>query len=146
MTGGTVIVHGPVSNPEVGTDYNGSFNISGGFLVITGPNSGNMIEATSTSSEQYAVKASSNSQIPANTLFHIQDEDGNNLVTFQPVRNCYYIVFSSSELKNGSYYYIYTGGTSTGVNTNGLYSEGEYSGGTLRKSFSISAKVTNVPF
>ena len=146
MTDGTVIVHGPSSNPEVGTDYNGSFNISGGFLVITGPNSGNMIEATSTSSEQYAVKASSNSQISANALFHIQDEGGNNLVTFQPVRNCYYIVFSSSALKNGSTYYIYTGGTSTGTNTNGLYSGGEYSGGSLRKSFSVSGKVTNVSF
>lgn len=146
MSDGTVVVHGPISNPEVGTDYNGSFNISGGLLVITGPNSGNMIEATSTTSGQYAVKAISSSQISASNLFHIQDENGNNLVTFEPVRNCYYIVFSSSDLKNGSTYYIYTGGTSTGVNTNGLYSGGTYSGGILRKNFTISGKVTSVSF
>ncbi len=146
MTAGTVVVHGPKSQPEVGADYNGTFSISGGFLIFTGPNSGNMIEATSTSSSQYAVKATSGSTLSASTLFHIQDETGNELVTFQPVRNVYYLVFSSPNLKSGSTYSIYTGGTSTGTNTSGLYSSGTYSGGTFKKSFTISGKITNVSF
>ena len=146
MTNGTVVVNGPSSNPEVGADYNGSFNISGGLLVFTGPNSGNMIEATSSSSEQYAAKATSSSQISPSTLFHIQNESGNSLLTFKHIRNCYYIVFSSPDLKQGSTYSIYTGGTSTGINDNGLYTGGTYSGGTLRKSFTVSGKVTNVSF
>lgn len=146
MTAGTVIVHGPPSSPEVGTDFNGTFNISGGFLILTGPNSGQMIEATSTSSEQNAVKVTINSQLSSSTLFHIQDGASNNLVTFQPLRNCYYIVFSSPELKSGSDYYIFTGGTSTGTNTNGLYIGGVYSGGTQKKSFTVSNKVTSINF
>jgi len=146
MTSGTVVVHGPQSQPEVGTDYNGTFNISGGLLLITGPNSGNMIEATSTSSAQYAIKATTNTLLNSSTLFHLQDASGNNLITYKPVRDVYYVVFSSPDLKNGATYSIYTGGTSTGIYSDGLYVGGTYSGGTLKKSLTISGKVTNVSF
>jgi hypothetical protein len=74
------------------------------------------------------------------TLFHIEDASGNNLITFKPVRSVYYLVFSSSDLKNGSSYSIYTGGTSTGTNKNGVYSGGNYSGGTLKKHSQFPAK------
>jgi hypothetical protein len=146
MTGGTVVVHGPASAPEVGFDVNGTFNISGGILLGTGPNSGNMIEATSTISTQYAVKATISSTLGASSLFHIQDSNGNDIVTYKPVRSIYYIVFSSPELKNGATYSIYTGGISSGTNTNGLFSGGIYSEGTLKKTFIVSGKVTNVSF
>lgn len=146
MTAGTVIVQGPKSAPEVGFDINGTFNISGGLLIGTGPNSGNMIEATSTASAQYAVKATITSTLSSSTLFHIQDSNGNDVVTFSPVRAIYYVVFSSPDLISGSTYSIYTGGSSTGTNTNGIYSGGTYSGGTLKKSFTVTGKVTNVSF
>lgn len=146
MTGGTVVVDGPTSQPEVAMDYNGTFNISGGFLIASGPNSGNMIQATSTTSNQYAVKATTSSLVSASTLFHMQDASGNNLVTFKPMRSAYYFIFSSPDLKSGSTYSIYTGGSCTGTYTNGLYVGGTYSGGTFKKSFSISSKVTSVSF
>jgi hypothetical protein len=146
MTSGTVIVNGPPSAPEVAMDYNGTFNISGGLLIASGPNSGNMIQATSSTSSQYAVKATSNNQISSSTIFNIQDASGNSLVTFKPLRNAYYFIFSSPDMKSGSTYNIYTGGTSTGTYTNGLYTGGTYSGGTFKKSFNVSGKVTNVNF
>jgi trimeric autotransporter adhesin len=146
MTSGTVVAHGPSSAPEVGMDYNGTFNVSGGVLLVSGPNSGNMIQATSASSSQYTIKATTSSMLNASTLFHIQDANGNNLATFKPVRNVYYVVFSSPELKSGSTYSIYTGGSCTGVNANGLYVGGTYSGGTFKTSFTLSGKVTNVSF
>ena len=146
MTSGTVVVHGPSSNPEVGMDYNGTFNISGGLLLATGPNSGNMIEATSTSSAQYAIKATTYSMLRSSTLFHIEDANGNCLVTFKPVRDVYYVVFSSPDLKSNTTYSIFTGGASTGTDVNGLYVGGTYSGGTLEKTFTITSKVTNVSF
>jgi trimeric autotransporter adhesin len=146
MTGGTVIVNGPPSSPEVAVDYNGTFNISGGFLIASGPNSGNMIQANSTSSSQYSVKATCNNSISSSTIFNIQDASGNSLVTFKPIRSAYYFIFSSPDLKSGSTYNIYTGGTSTGTYSNGLYTGGTYSGGSLKKSFSVSGKVTSVSF
>ena len=143
MTGGTVVVHGPRSQPEVGLDYNGTFNISGGFLVISGIYS-NMTQATSTSSTQCALKITINTALSASTLFHVQDADGNQLLTFKPDKNYSSIVFSSESLKKSSSYSIYTGGTSTGTLVKGLYTGGTYSGGTLKKTFTVSGTVTSV--
>lgn len=145
ITGGTIIVHGPPSSPEVGMDYNGTCNVTGGFLVISGTNS-NMTQAPSSTSTQYGLKIKSNSSLSSSTLFHIQDASANNIVTFQPIRSYYSIIFSSADLHNGSTYSIYTGGTSTGTNTDGLYTDGVYSGGTLKKTFTISSIITNVTF
>jgi len=146
MSGGTVIVHGPSSSPEVAIDVNGTFNINGGFLIASGPNSGNMIEATATSSAQNTVKitGSGSTAFSSSSLFHIQDGTNKDIVTFKPVRNAYYMVFSSSELINGSTYSIYTGGTYSTTSTTGFYSGGTYSGGTFKKSFTVSGKVTSV--
>jgi hypothetical protein len=146
ISGGTIVDQGPSSSPEVALDYNGTCTVSGGMLIASGPNSGNMIQAISTSSSQYCVKATTSS-LSTSTLFHIQDASGNELVTFKPVRSCYYIVYSSSLLISGSKYYIYTGGSSTGTLTNnGVYIGGTYSGGTQKSSFTVSAKVTSVTF
>lgn len=146
MTGGTVIVHGPSSAPEVGFDINWTFNLNGGLFIATGPNSGHMIETPATSSSQYSIKATASAALSSTTLFHLQDGSGSNILTFKPLRSAYYIVFSSPDLKDGSSLSIYTGGTSTGTNVNGIYADGTYSGGTLKKTFTISSKVTSVSF
>lgn len=145
FTGGTIIVHGPPSQPEVGMDYNGTCNMNGGFLVVSGINS-NMTQAPSTTSQQYSIKVAMNQTLSATTLFHIQDASGNNILTFQPNKSYSSIVFSSDELVSGASYSIYTGGTCTGTNTDGLYTGGTYSGGTFKKQFNVTGKVTNVSF
>jgi len=148
MTGGTLVIQGPSSAPEVAIDVNGSFNINGGFLIASGPNSGNMIEGASNSSTQYSVVIKNSSLYFANTsLIHIQDAGNADLVTFKPVRNAFYLVFSSPGLAGGATYSIYTGGTySVSTNTGGYYSGGNYSGGTLKKSFTLSSKTSTVSF
>lgn len=145
IMGGTTIVHGPPSAPEVGIDYNGICNVNGGFLVVSGTNSF-MTQAPSNSSTQYSVLAKSNSSLSASTLFHMQNASGNDVVTFQPIRSYYSIIVSSSMLANGGTYSIYTGGVSTGNNNNGLYTGGTYSGGSLKKTFTINSIVTTVSF
>lgn len=145
ITGGTTIVHGPQNAPEVGMDVNGTCNVDGGFLVISGTNS-NMTEAPSGTSDQHSVKVMMNQGLSNSTLFHIQDASGNSLLTFQPARTYYSIIFSSADLQQGQTYSIYTGGTCTGQNTDGLYSGGVYSGGNFRKSFTVNNIITNVNF
>lgn len=145
ISGGTLVVHGPQSAPEVGMDVNGSCIVSGGFMVISGTNS-NMTEGPSNNSTQNSILAKTTTSIPANTIFHIQDSNGNDIVTFAPYRKYYSIIFSSSALTSGETYSIYTGGTSTGTEVNGLYTGGTYSGGTFKKSFTISSSVANVSF
>ena len=146
ITGGTIIANGPPSSPEVGIDYNGSCNISGGLLFVSGPNSGNMIQATSTTSSQYTVKVTMSSSLAAGTLFNIQDASGNSLVTFNPTKTVYYVIFSCSSFNTTTTYNIYTGGSSTGTNIDGYYVGGTYTKGTLKKSFTLSSKVTAVSF
>ncbi len=144
INGGTVIAHGPQSSPEVGMDFNGTCNMNGGVLVISGTNSF-MTQAPNTSSSQRSVYVKSSASISASTLFHVQDASGNNILTFQAVRNYYSVIFSSPALTTGSTYSIYTGGNCTGTSNNGLFSNDEtYSGGTFKKNFTVNGIVTSV--
>ncbi|HPT30224.1 MAG TPA: carbohydrate-binding domain-containing protein [Prolixibacteraceae bacterium] len=145
MTGGTMILHGPPSQPEEAIDFNGTFNMSGGFFIAGSTNS-NMTKPMSSTSGQYGLLLKSSSIVSANTIFRIQDNTGKDLVTFKPARNAYYFLFSSPVLKTGTSYSVYTGGSCTGTLQDGLYSGGTYSGGTLRKSFTVSSKVTTLSF
>jgi len=143
INGGTIVAHGPLSQPEVGLDYNGTCKLSGGTLVISGPGS-NMTQSVSTSSTQYSVLVKFSSTLSANSLVHIQDSDGNDVLTFAPVHTYQSIIFSSSNLKSGRTYTIYTGGNSTGTVTDGLYTGGTYSGGSIYQSFTVSSIVTTI--
>ncbi|WP_200978652.1 carbohydrate-binding domain-containing protein [Echinicola sp. 20G] len=141
MTGGTVLVNGPSSGANGPLDYDGSFKISGGFLIAAGTS--NMAQAPSSSSEQNAILVYLNQQ-SANTLFTLQDASGNTLVSFAPSKQFASVAFSSPELSNGSNYNIYIGGTDTGEVSDGLYSNGSFSGGSLVSSFSVSKTITTI--
>jgi len=145
INGGTIIAHGPQSDPEVGMDVNGVCKVTGGFLVLSGLNS-NMTEGPGASSTQYSVLLRTNQALTAGTLFHIEDNQGNGLVTFAPNRRYFSIIFSAPELTAGAAYKVYTGGSSTGTFADGLYTNGAYSGGTLRTSFSLTSTTKTVWF
>ena len=146
LSGGTLVVHGPPSQPEVGLDVNGTFAMTGGFTAVAQINS-NMIEVpAAASSTQRSVMIKTNTTITANTIINVQDTAGNSLLTFKPVRNYSSVLFSSSGLAAGTTYRIYTGGTCTGTLRDGVYTGGTYSGGTLRTSFTSSSLVQTVTF
>ncbi len=54
------------------------------------------------------------------------------------------VVFSYSALVAGSAYELYTGGSSTGTVTDGLYEDGTYSAGSQVASFSVGGMVTTL--
>lgn len=143
MTAGTVIVHGPASAPEVGIDYNGTFNISGGQLVASGTNS-NMTIPPSQTSTQNSLKLMFSSSYTNTTLFHIKDSEGNEVVTFQPMRSYQSMIVSSPLLVTGKTYKVYISGSSTGTSDYGLFEGGVYSPGTEVASFTISNTVTSL--
>ncbi len=145
ITGGLTIVHGPQSAPEVGLDANGECVVDGGFLVISGPNS-NMTEGPSNSSSQLSALFTTFSTLSANTIFHIEDNDGNDIVTFAPIRSYSAMILSTEDLETGVTYNLYTGGSSTGSVSNGLYTGGTYSGGTFKKSFTLSGTTNQISF
>jgi hypothetical protein len=140
MTGGVVIVNGPTSNNNGALDYAGAFNLTGGFIVAVG--SSGMAQAPSTSSTQYSVMHTFPSPQAAGTMIHIETEDGEEILTFVPTKAYQSVVLSSPKLKTGSTYIVYSGGSSTGTVTDGLYSGGTYTAGTEVASFTISSMVT----
>ncbi|MBN1516692.1 carbohydrate-binding domain-containing protein [Candidatus Sumerlaeota bacterium] len=143
MTDGTVIIHGPSSDPEVIVDYNGTFNISGGLFIGSGSSS-NMTQAPSSSSSQNSLKVMFTSSYAATTLFHLQTSAGAEVITFRPTHQYRSIVFSSSALQTGTTYQIYMGGSHSGVNTDGVYSGGTYTPGTLYTTFTVTQRVTSL--
>lgn len=145
INGGTTIVHGPPNDPEVGVDVNGSFLVNGGLLVVSQRNSP-MVEVPSNSSAQRSVLLRTNQTFTAGTLFHIEDTSGESLFTFEPAYRYAAILFSSDDLNSGTTYRVYTGGSCTGVEQDGLYTGGTYSGGTLRTTFTSSGTVQVVNF
>lgn len=145
MTGGTVVVYGSSSQMENGIDVNGAIQVNGGELIVAEPSSSTSTETPSTGSSQYSVMVYFSSTQSASSLFHIQDASGEEVVTFKLSKSYYSILYSSAVFTSGSTYYIYTGGEYTnGDEVNGFYSGGTYSGGTQYSSFTISAKVTKV--
>ncbi|CEO08626.1 carbohydrate-binding domain-containing protein [Paraclostridium sordellii] len=141
ITDGTTIVNGPENNGNGALDYDGSCNISGGILIAAG--SQGMAQSPSLTSSQNSVNVALSSQ-QANTIIHIEDEKGNEVITFAPSKQYQSVVVSSPELKKGSTYTVSYGGISTGKAKDGLYTGGKYSGGEKSTSFTVSESVTNL--
>lgn len=140
MTGGTVLVNGPTSDGNGALDYDGTFKVTGGFLVAAG--SSGMALAPSTTSTQYSIMATFSSTQSAGTLVHVEDASGKNIVTFAPTKQYNNVVVCSSGLKKGESYNIYYGGKSSGTNKDGLYTGGSYSSGTKCTNVTLSSVVT----
>jgi hypothetical protein len=140
ITKGTVVVSGPTENNNSALDYDATFEMTGGFL-ITGGSSG-MAMAPSDTSTQYSIAMNFPQTQKAGTIVNLQDSKGNSIATFAPAKDYQTVVISSPELKKGESYTIYSGGSSTGTVTDGLYKDGKYSNGTKIVSFTISNSVT----
>ncbi len=141
ITNGTVIVNGPINDGNGPLDYDGTFDVTGGFIVAAG--SSGMAQSPSTSSTQNSISLTLTSQ-EAGTLVHIQSEDGEDVLTFAPSKTFASVVVCSPEIKKGSTYTAYTGGSSTGTATNGLYYHGTYTAGTKIGSSKVSDVVTSI--
>ncbi|WP_440114427.1 carbohydrate-binding domain-containing protein [Paenibacillus sp. QZ-Y1] len=140
MTGGTVIVNGPTNDGNGPLDYDGTFEMSGGYLVAAG--SSGMAQGTSDTSTQNTIVMTFPDTQKAGTLVHVQDGEGNNILTFAPAKDYQSVVISSPDLKKNGSYVIYSGGTSTGKAVDGIYTDGTFSGGTQVIAFQSNSNVT----
>lgn len=140
MTGGTVLVNGPTENMNGSLDYNQSFEMKGGFLIAAG--SAGMVQATSEQSTQNSIVMTFPETQAAGTVLHLEDNEGNIVATYAPEKEYQAVFISSPNLKKDSSYILYSGGTSSGSEKDGLYSDGEYKDGTKVVEFTISDSVT----
>lgn len=130
INGGVVIVSGPAIRkyPDFALDYDDIFTIHGGFLVAAGGSA--IISEPSQLSTQNVALVSLSSPQNAGTIIHIETEDGQDVLTFAPPKAYQSVVLSSTAVKKDVAYIIYLGGSSTGTNMDGLFLDGQYSAGT----------------
>lgn len=140
MTGGTVFVSGPTSNGNGALDYDGNFEQSGGTLIAAG--SSGMAQAPSDESSQFSISMTFPQTQQAGTIVHLEDSEGKTILTFAPSKAYQSVVIGSPDLKEKGSYTLYSGGSSTGSETDGLYTDGEYEGGTKIVEFEITSSVT----
>ncbi|WP_195990037.1 carbohydrate-binding domain-containing protein [Clostridium sp. D53t1_180928_C8] len=136
MNEGTVIVNGPENNGNGALDYDSTCNINGGVFIAAG--SSGMAQSPSTSSRQNFVNIFTSSQ-SANTLISIKNENGEDIVTFAPSKTYQSVIISSPNLQSRTNYIVYSGCTSNGESTDGLYISGSSTGGSEVGNFTTSS-------
>ncbi|MDL4839806.1 carbohydrate-binding domain-containing protein [Aquibacillus rhizosphaerae] len=139
MTGGTVIVNGPTNSGNGSLDYDSGFDISGGTIITAG--SSGMVQSTSDESSQNSIMMTFSETQAAGTLVHLEDSEGNSIVTFEPAVDYQSVLISSPDIATDETYTLYTGGTASGDEVYGLYTDG-YQDGTEVVEFTISEFVT----
>lgn len=140
IDGGTVIVDGPENSGNGAIDAQGALMCGGG-VVITAGGAG-MAQSFNSSSEQNSLSIYTGETQEAGTVIRVEDEDGTDVVTYSPSKAYGHVLISSPLIETGKTYRIYLGGTCTGESTDGLYSSGDYSGGTLLEEVAITEVCT----
>jgi hypothetical protein len=136
MTGGTLLVHGPISSGNGALDYNGDFVQSGGLLVAAG--SSGMVQGPGASSSILSVQLYLTHQA-AGTLVQVVGVNGEEVVAFRPAKAFSSIVIASPEFEAGKTYKVYVGGSVAGEEAGGLIS-----GGSAGSADGIGAGETEV--
>lgn len=141
VSGGRVIINGPQNGGNGALDSNGKIFVSGGLLIAAG--SSQMAESPDSSSEQNSVSANFGQEFSGGTLVTLIDGNGNEILSFSPAKRFGHIVISSADIKNGEKYTLCTGGSSSSKDTNGLYEIGGYKNdGTEAGSFTAESAVS----
>lgn len=143
MSGGTVIVNGPEDNGNGALDYDGSFTLTGGTLVAAG-SSGMAMAASAEQSTQPSVLMYYPATQAAGTLVQLSNSDGEVLVAFKPSKSYQSIFISSPDIKLGETYSILSGGQSELVEGLELGTMTPSQLGTELVSFTISDVVSYV--
>jgi hypothetical protein len=129
VTGGTIVVNGPLSNGNGAIDVNGELLVSDAVLVAAG--SLGMAETPDPSSAQATLHLAFDSLVEAGTVIRVQAPDGTGVATFVASKPFQSLVVSTPAVEAGVAYDVLAGGSVAGVDHGGLYLDPVYSPGTV---------------
>lgn len=109
ISGGTVVVNGPVQGDTSVLDFDSTAVITGGTFIGTGASG---MAQTFTSSEQGVISLTAGTQ-EAGTLITVTDGNGNTLISYAPELSFNLVILSSPDLVAGETYTV-TVGTASG--------------------------------
>lgn len=140
ITGGIIVAIGG-NVPEGGLDFDNNIcKVTGGTIIATGG-----VNSTPTESEctQNVILLG---DLGVDSDISIQDEDGNEVITFKLSKTYQNILISSPKIEENTKYIVYTEGTvSNSEEFHGLYiEETNYEGGTQNTTFTTETMVTNL--
>lgn len=133
MSGGVLLVSGPTNDGNGAFDYDSSAVITGGTAILCG-NPG-MAQGFSNNSSQVSFMYTLDSTAQAGKSLTVTDSSGKVIVSFMPSKQYNNIVVSSPEFTVGSSYTVTLGGTVEGCDENGYATSGKITGG--ENSFSV---------
>ncbi len=142
MDGGLVVVYGPTERMNAALDYDRAFSMNGGTLVAVG--SAGMAMAPDQTSTQNGVLINFDTVQDAGQLIHIENSQGQTILTFAPSKEYQSLTFSSPQLSAGTGYTVMVGGSVSGTSQNGLYTEDTYTAGSTYTSFDVTSIITQV--
>ena len=116
--------------------------MNGGTLIAAG--SAAMARGTGSGGARPGLSVTFDRVQEAGTLFHLEDEEGREILTFAPAKSWQNIVVSLPEMAEGQTVKIYLGGSHSGTAKDGVYSGGAYSGGTESYSALLEAGCVSV--
>lgn len=107
MTGGLVIIEGPVNDGNSALDYNGTFTVSEGTLLALG-SSGMAMNVSETST--IGAFLLNGEEVVAGETLVIKTSSGEELFSYTTEKNSASLLFSSEDLKQGETYTVYAEG------------------------------------
>lgn len=141
INGGIIFVMGSDVGGDSGIDTDDGYTINGGFVVALGSD---MVETPNNTSKQNTLAFTLDNTISKDTIVTLM-KDEEVIVSFKSTKNFKTIIISTEYLTNGNYT-LYTGGSNTGVLSNGIYKGGTYTKGNIvsvnnYESFSVNKTV-----
>ena len=133
MSGGTLVISGPVSDGDGAIDYAGDFHIDGGLLYAAG--AAGMAQAPDNMTSN-VISVTFDEPLEAGTYICVSG--GDEQFVFVTEKRTQNFIFSSPELQTGAEYTVSYGGKYSGEAENGVCSGGKYSGGIELATFTLS--------
>lgn len=129
QSGGVVNVFSSQSAQNASEKTSGSYSFTAGTLFAAGNNG-----ETPNVNAKRGASLEISSAFSANTLFTVTDTNDTPLFSVTLPKSCNDIRVASQKLISGRTYRIYTGGSNSGIQKNGIYSNSSFSPGLLVKT------------
>ena len=104
MTGGTLIVHGPVRSGDGALDTDGGFIVKGGLLIAAG--AAGMTQAPGNASTQYSAAITFRQVKSAGTRVLVQDASGRTIADYTSAKTFQSFIVSASGLSSAQQYSV----------------------------------------